>query len=289
MSYTIRQILTPVDFSETSQEALDHAIFMAKIFNARLSLVHVTELINYQQEITELMEFNNKITRMVEEKLDELASSIHAEQGIYKPEIFIESGNIAGQIVETAEKIKADIIVMGTHGISGVAEFFAGSNAYKVVTQASCPVLTVQKHATRKGFKNIVLPIDDSHASRQKVKHASEFAKRYGSVIHVVGLMTDEDADTRHKFDVMLKQVNEYLDKQDIPKKNKLLVGDNIAKLTMKYANDVDADLIIIMTEQEENVTGFIMGPYAQQVVNHSQVPVLSITPEDTYIPVMGM
>ena len=178
---------------------------------------------------------------------------------------------------------------MGTHGISGVAEFFMGSNAFKVVMQAACPVLTVQKHATRKGFSNIVFPIDDSHASRQKVKHVVEFAKRYGSVVHVVGLMTDNDSDTRHKFDVMIKQVNEYLEQLEIPKKNKLLVGDNIAKLTMKYANDVDADLIMIMTEQEENITGYIMGPYAQQVVNHSRVPVLSITPEDKYIPLIGM
>lgn len=289
MSFTIKQILTPVDFSETSQVALSHAIFMAKIYNAKLYFIHVMEKVSYQNDIRELTTYTSKITDMVEGKLEELATSIRLEHGINKPEIIIESGNIASRIVETAEQIKADIIVMGTHGISGVAEFFMGSNAYKVVTQATCPVLTVQKQITRKGFNIIVLPIDDSHSSRQKVKYAVDMAKQYSSVVHVLGLMKDEEPSTRHKSEVMMKQVNEFLEKHEIPKKNKTLVGDNAAKLTMKYANDVNADLIMIMTEQEENITGYIMGPYAQQVVNHSKVPVMSITPKETYVPIGGM
>jgi nucleotide-binding universal stress UspA family protein len=232
---------------------------------------------------------NDKIKKLAYDKLDELATAVHVEHGIYKPEILIESGNISTQIVDAADKIKASIIVMGTHGISGFAEFFIGSNAYKVATQSSCPVLTVQRHTTRKGFKNIVLPVDDSHASRQKVLHAVEFAKHYGSIVHLVELMPDNDPGTVRKFEVIKKQLNDYLEAHDIPKKNKVLVGDNFAKLTMKYANDNDADLIMIMTEQDESITGFIMGPTAQQVVNHSQVPVLSITPEETYIPIGGM
>jgi len=150
-------------------------------------------------------------------------------------------------------------------------------------------VLTVQKHATRKGFNNIILPMDDSNISRQKVKYAVELAKHYGSVIHIVALMTDKETRTRKTFDLIIKQVNEFLESKGIPKKNKTLYGDNIAKMTMKYANDMDADLIIIMSEQEENLTGYIMGPYAQQVVNHSNIPVLSITPEETFIPIGGM
>lgn len=289
MSFSIRQILTPVDFSETSQQALDHAIFMAKIFNAKLFLVHIIEESGYRFELGEMSQLNDKIKILSHKKLDEFADTIHKEQGIYKPEVLIASGNIAAQIIETADRIKADIIVMGTHGISGFAEFFIGSNAYKVVTQAACPVLTVQKHATRKGFQNIVLPVDDSHTSRQKVKHAAELAKHYGAVVHVVELMPDKEPDTLHKFEAIRKQVNEYLDANEIPKKNKQLVGDNFAKLAMKYANDNECDLIMIMTEQDESLTGFIVGPTAQQVVNHSQIPVLSITPEETYIPVGGL
>jgi len=289
MSFTIKQILTPVDFSETSQEALDHAIFMAKIFNAKLFFVHVIEPSSYQFEMSEMVTLNNKIKKLAYDKLDELATAVHVEHGIYKPEILIESGNISAQIVDAADKIRASIIVMGTHGVSGFAEFFIGSNAYKVVTQALCPVLTVQKHATRKGYQNIVLPVDDSHTSRQKVNHAVAFAKRYGSVVHVVELRPDNEPSTIHKFEVIKKQVNDYLDAYGIPKKNKTIIAGNVAKQAMKYANDNNCDLIMIMTEQDESLTGLIVGPTAQQVVNHSHIPVLSITPEETYIEIGGM
>ena len=58
------------------------------------------------------------------------------------------------------------------------------------------------------------------------------------------------------------------------------MYGDNIASLTMKYGEKIKADLIVIMTEQEENLTGLLLGPFAQQVVNRSKIPVMSITPK---------
>jgi nucleotide-binding universal stress UspA family protein len=284
MNFKITHILTPVDFSETSMQALDCAIFMAKIFKAKLSLVHVMEPLRYADEFTGTTMIDTSIDKHINQKLNELANLIHLNHGILKPDTILEEGNISDTIVETAETIKADIIVMGTHGTSGWAEFFIGSNTYKVVTQSTCPVLSVQHHAPKRGFRKIVLPIDDSIPSRQKVIHAVEFAKHYGSIIHVVGLITVDEPEVHKKFDIMMNQVNEYLKKNDVPFENKILMGSNIAKMAMKYASDVEADLIMIMTEQEESVTGFIVGPYAQQVVNHSPIPVLSITPQETYI-----
>ncbi len=284
MNFKITHILTPVDFSETSIQALDHAVFMSKIFNSKLSLVHVVEAIKYADELGGLIVIDQEVSGIIEAKLDELASSVHQNHGIIKPETIIKHGNISDAIVETAEECNADIIIMGTHGTSGWEEFFMGSNAYKVVTEAACPVLTVQKHAAKNGFRNIVLPIDNSISSRQKVQHAVEFAEHYGSIIHVVGLITLDEPEVNQKFDVMMNQVNEYLRKHDIPFENKILTGKNVAKMAMKYANEINADLIMIMTEQEESATDFIIGPYAQQVVNHSHIPVLSITPQETYI-----
>lgn len=283
MTCKITHILTPVDFSETSTLAIEHAVFMAKIFNAKLSLVHVMEQLSYTDELGNFIISQEKMNDIVEERMNELSRSVHIEHGIKQPAIFISTGNIADTIVRNAENIGADIIVMGTHGVSGWAEFFLGSNAYKVVTQANCPVLTIQRHAEKNGFSKILLPIDNSVSSRQKVQHAVEFAKHYGSVIHVAGLITVDEPEVHKKFDVILKQVNDYLKKHDVPFENKIIVGSNIAKMAMKYANEIRADLIMIMTEQEESVTGLLIGPYAQQVVNHSLIPVLSITPQETY------
>ena len=283
MNFKIRHILTPVDFSETSLKALEHAIFMAKVFEAKLSLIHVLEVLNYANEMN-IPLIDNELSSVIRKRLDDLADSIHLNHGIIKPQVILNSGNIAETIVNTAEDIEADIILMGTHGASGWKEFLIGSNAYKVVTKASCPVLTIQKNGTKPSYRNIVLPIDDTVSSRQKVKNAVEFAQHYGSIIHVLGLITVDEPEVHSKFDVRLNQVNKYLDKHGVPWKNKIIVGDNIAKMTMNYAKEINADLIMIMTEQEENLTGFILGPYAQQVINHSSIPVLSVTPQEIFI-----
>ena len=76
--------------------------------------------------------------------------------------------------------------------------------------------------------------------------------------------------------------MEEYLTKRDIKFSSELVYGENIATTTLKYGEKINADLIVIMTEQEDNLTGIFLGPYAQQVVNHSKIPVMSIKPMET-------
>jgi nucleotide-binding universal stress UspA family protein len=146
-------------------------------------------------------------------------------------------------------------------------------------------VLSVREHATKLGFANILLPIDDSAHSRQKVNHAIVLAKHFAAKIHILGLANASDDEELIKFGKKLVQIEEYLHKCDIPFTRDTKNGGNQAKVTMEYAATVNADLIVIMTDQDENITGRLMGTYAQQVVNHSSVPVLSIQPVIANVP----
>jgi nucleotide-binding universal stress UspA family protein len=168
---------------------------------------------------------------------------------------------------------------MGTHGTSGMVEFFAGSNTYKVVTESSCPVISVRSPAKNTGYKTIVLPIDDSAHSRQKINHAIVLAKHSHASIHLLGLADSDDEGELKKFEGKLDQIQEYISKCGISFSRKTLNGGNQAKITYDYAKSVDADLIVIMTDQDENITGRLLGTYAQQIVNHSKIPVMSIQP----------
>ena len=168
---------------------------------------------------------------------------------------------------------------MGTHGSSGFAEFFIGSNAYKVVTSAECPVISVQSHAQTLGFKNILLPIDDSAHSRQKINHAIVLARQFSSKLHIVGLADFDDETDLHKFEIKLTQIEQYIKKCDLTCTREIVHGKNQATMTAESAKSSGADLIIIMTDQDENISGRLMGPYAQQIVNHSKIPVMSIQP----------
>jgi nucleotide-binding universal stress UspA family protein len=168
---------------------------------------------------------------------------------------------------------------MGTHGVSGFQDFLVGSNTYRVVMGSPCPVISVQVHAKKIGFKDIVLPIDNSQSSRQKVKFAVEIARHYNSIVHVAGMMTMSDIDMQRRFEVKIHQVQSYLEEHEIAHTAKVFKTDNASSTTLTYANQVNADLLIIMTDQEGS--GLFMGNYAQQTINQSKIPVMSIRPDE--------
>ncbi|MGZ4117599.1 MAG: universal stress protein, partial [Bacteroidia bacterium] len=152
ITFDIKRILVPVDFSETSMEALNHAIYLAKITKASITMINVTETVqpvvvpvdypiaySYNIEtfekaaITHSKQHLKKLTDKIKKK-DNISISFVATIGWVKDEI-----------IETAKRIKADIIIMGTHGVKGFREFIMGSNTFRVVNESQCPVLSIQK------------------------------------------------------------------------------------------------------------------------------------------------
>lgn len=287
MKLEIKKIILPTDFSETSNMALSHAAFLARLINAELTVVHVQPFDPFYFEIPEpllVVQDHAKLDRFIEEKLVEICSRIESEFGI-KPLHKVQHGNVANEIMQLAQQEKTDLIVMGTHGAKGFEELFIGSNAHKVVELAPCPVLTVQAHAAKPGFTNIVLPIDRSLHSREKVKTATALAKLYGAKIHILGLLDEtEDPDDAEeneygKLQIVLDQVQDAVENAGIPFTRHTVKGTHLAAEALKYGTKVNADLIIIMTDHESALTGLFMGPLAKQIVNHSRIPVLSIKP----------
>jgi nucleotide-binding universal stress UspA family protein len=280
--FLITRILIPYDFSETSELSLEHAVFMAQLLKAEITLLHIVETVSFTSAISHAIGgFEKKIETATNEKLTQIAEEIHRKAGITL-KIRTEVGRIYKKINAVAKEMKIDMIVMGTHGVSGYQRFQLGTNTSKVVSDAPCPVLSVQTHRKNLGFKKIVLPVDDSPASRQKVNYALEVAQHYGSHVCVVGLINFNNDDLKRKFKIKVEQVEEYLLQHGIGCDVNYMTGDNLAQMTLKFAEDQDADLIVIMTEQEPSLTGLFMGTYATQVVNHSKVPVLSVHPLET-------
>jgi nucleotide-binding universal stress UspA family protein len=283
-TFNLKKILIPLDFSETALLALEHGAYMASLFKAEIILLHVIKptLSAYNTENMpislpiDIMKYQEETAAR---KLQGISKKIRNEYAL-KVEPLYETGFVCSTIISVADRYNADLIIMGTHGISGFAEKFIGSNAYKVVNEANCPVITIQAHAVRKGFQEIVLPIDHSFYSRQKVTHAIELAQHFNSRIHILGLSHTEDKTEINKLKIKLEQVEKFIEKHDVDYDTQINVGTNYAKLTMAYADATGADLIVIMTEWEEDLTGLFIGPFARQIVNHSKIPVMSIRPE---------
>jgi universal stress protein A len=139
-------ILCPIDFSEVSLSALRLATALRELFDARLILVYVVEPIVAPSDFT----FGPMTSGDVEERLmersrqslEEVVASLEVPRE--KIQSRVEHGRASQEIVRVASEEKADVIVMGTHGYTGMAHVLLGSTAERVLRRASCPVLTVR-------------------------------------------------------------------------------------------------------------------------------------------------
>ncbi len=142
----IRRILVPIDFSDFGKPALAHAKHLARLGKARLILVHVMDLV-YPEEQLNCFEFDaKKLRAWAEGKLQALSTGTFAQ---IPTEIHLREGHPFEEIVKTARDTKADIIVMATHGATGLERILMGSTAERVVRHAECPVLVVRSHPKR--------------------------------------------------------------------------------------------------------------------------------------------
>ncbi|MCF8258662.1 MAG: universal stress protein [Flavobacteriales bacterium] len=278
--FKIKRIIVPTDYSATASVALDHAIDMAKKFGASLALIHVLEEGAYAGIFSPSEKTEYVLREKAQLHLQEEANKLEKKHGIHVSQE-VRSGRIYDQIIEATKEADGDLIIMGTHGVAGWAEFFVGSNAFRVVTQSACPVLSIQGYTKGHGFKHIILPLDRTPETRQKVRYAAALAKKYGSTIHLGAMLLEDTPEIRFDFEKKVKQITDYLDREEIAHEENILIGENLATMAMNYAESKKGDLMVIMTEQEYNLTGFLVGPYAQQIVNHCRIPVLSISPEE--------
>ena len=140
----LKRILLPVDFSACSHKALGYALSMARQFQAELLLLHVVENIYPPPELL-VVDTSALHYRVREEAEKQLAGWAKEISGVNKRS-FIRTGNPHYEIVAAADENNIDLIILGTHGRSGVAHLFLGSTAERVVRHAPCPVMVVREH-----------------------------------------------------------------------------------------------------------------------------------------------
>jgi nucleotide-binding universal stress UspA family protein len=143
----IKRVLVPVDFSEPSLRALDYAVEFSRRRHAQLVLLHVVEPVYYPAAADmygvgfDLGNVYGEIERAARAQLSQLAAKLRARRVAVRP--LLSLGTAHQAILESAKKLKADLIIMSTHGRTGLSHVLLGSVADKVVRSAPCPVVTV--------------------------------------------------------------------------------------------------------------------------------------------------
>ena len=274
-------VIVPTDFTEVIEYAIEHAACICKMQNYKLSLLHVIN------KDTKSYLKKEKLTKnAINEKLEKKSKEIMDKFGI-NSDFIVKQGSIFSAIGKTAKETGANMIVLGTHGKVGV-QHIVGSYAMKVIGSSPAPVIVVQERGFREGYKNIILPIDDTMESKQKVKWAIHIARKFNSVVNIFA-MSPSDSYRKAKVKGNMQQIKKFFDQNGIIYTDKFAEKGNFPKQVLAYSKSIDADMILIMTNPDKMMLSFIVGKWEEQLIfNESLIPIMAINPVELGIIVGG-
>lgn len=256
-----RIFLVPHDFTEIGDAATQQAIHLARQTRASISLLHI---VKSDAEIA-----------VAQQKLGDVIKALDLKPGDPEVKAFVKKGSIFEDIGKMAESLKATMIVMGTHGATGMQKLF-GSFAIKVITSATVPFLVVQDKVAAKRIEKIVLPVDLSVESLQIMNFASELARLFDSEIHLIAQPETDQALSR-KINNHLKVVAGQLRKAEVKYKVQFLERSGSFHQRVKdYGAKIKADMFAISYHTESLLPQF--DRFAQSIlVNDLKIPTLII------------
>ncbi|WP_406683059.1 universal stress protein [Seonamhaeicola sp. MEBiC1930] len=273
----MKKIIVPIDFSEHSEYALKVAANMAKKNNAELLALHMLEMSDLM--LTGAGEQPQKVIyflKLAEQKFEDFLKKDYLEGVTVTP--IVKHFKVFSEVNEVAKKYSADLIVMGSHGVSGAKEFFIGSNTERVVRNSDVPVLVIKNEIGEVDFDIVAYACDFSEDSIEAYLKASKMFDNMNSKMYLIHVNLPND---RFKSSVEIEKeaVNFFtksernLDKM----KNIYYVSDySVEDGILNAANKLGADLIVVPTHGRKGLAHFFQGSVGEDVANHSALPVIT-------------
>jgi nucleotide-binding universal stress UspA family protein len=256
-------IIIPIDFTEQSIYAISQSYNLARYTNSKLLLLHV-----YDKQGEENFD---EITQLTKKTIE--------ESGV--PCDFMNiKGNIYKETIRVAEEVNAKMIVVGVESHIKTTDILSESVS-EMVRKSPCPIITIRGREQRDGCENILLPIDLSRDSREKVDVAVEFAKYFGAAIRILGIYSLKDEKYENQLHAYVHQVKQFIKAKGVTCSNKTMPSENIAETVVEYANKIETDLIMIMNKPGLSLREMFLGTMAQKVIDISNIPVITINPKE--------
>lgn len=276
-----KRILLPLDGSVEAESPLPYIKDFSKKFNAKVHVLGVG-----------IGDKRRKVNRLLTDYIEYTANNLTQEGISARPHIVY--GHANEQILLFTEANAIDLLVMATHGRSGVTRWWIGSVAENIVTEASIPVLLIRSKRLReteanktKTFHHILVPLDGSSLGESALQHAGILALKLDATInllHVIHsfdglgfdmpgydlkIMTKKLNDSGKKY---LKNISEKLKKKGIKTSSKIIVG-NPATTIIDYALQEKVDLVAMSTHGRSGITRWVLGSVADKVLRESSLP----------------
>ncbi len=298
----IRRILYPTDFSASALQVLDHALFLAERHECELHMLHAVVLHDHdpqdpEHHFPEPSEIFEHLFRIADSELAKLADR-HGSSTFSLSQVSRRGFSAAEVILDYAQEIDADLIVMGTHGRRGASRLLLGSVAERVLRQARCPVLTLRERPeppTIEAVRRLLVPIDFSQHSRLALDHARELAAAYRSsldLLHVVvepsypyfyapigGLRVADHYEELQRR--ARRELEGLMEGESAPEGGYQIHVDNgrASSCIVRFAERHDSDLIVMSTHGLTGLERMLVGSTAEEVVRTAPCPVFVVKP----------
>lgn len=293
MNVVPKTILAATDFSATADKAAMFARDLSRRFEAHLRMLHVVVILDdvhleqeHRRQLEELMVGTDAARRTVMEDDAENRTGVEITSHLVR-------GLAPGEtIVESAESLGCDLIVMGTHGRRGISHLLLGSVAERVVRTSSVPVLTVRSDAVinPEGITRILVPHDFSEASATAIRHATDWARAIGAEITLLHVVEPVVYPEFYSVDVMTDDLMERLKTrseealsktaaglaESVPTHTAVAIGRAADTIT-SYVDSEKFDLVVMATRGLSGLEHILLGSVAESVLRRCPVPMLTI------------
>ncbi|WP_458629253.1 universal stress protein [Winogradskyella sp. PC D3.3] len=274
----MKKIIVPVDFSEHSEFALEAAASLAQKYGSELIVLHMLELSN--AIISSASEALNQeavfYLKLAEQKFESFLDKPYLEGLKVTP--IVKHFKVWSEVNDVALEHQANLIIMGSQGVSGLKEVFVGSNTEKVVRHSDVPVLVIKHNPILMDFENAVFACDFSEETVKPYLKAKETFDLLGTKLHLV-YVNSPDGNFRSSSEID-KRVSLFMEKAegDLKNVNQVnVVSDySIEKGILNFANVIGADLIAVATHGRKGLSHFFEGSVSEDIANHSTLPVMT-------------
>ena len=273
----MKKILVPTDFSPQAENALKVAVQMAKRFNSEIFLLHMLELplVNVNpvsgsssNELPEALFF----MKLAKKRFKELMTQDYLK-GIKIHET-VEFHQAFEGIMEMSQKHNCDIIIMGSHGATGLKEIFIGSNAEKVVRNSTIPVMIIKNNHPNFEVNNLVFATDCNLKNKHTLSKVKKFAEKFDATLHLAYINTANNFVIEEEAQKGLK---DFIKGEDLKNYTLNIYNDiSVEKGILNFAIGINAELIGISTHGRKGLDHFFNGSISEDLVNHAKIPIVT-------------
>ena len=274
----MNKIIVPIDFSEHSEYALEAAVKLAKNGDTEILALHMLEISDAVLNKTDSEQQQKAIffLRLAEKRFNEFLDKPYLKNVNITP--IVKHFKVFSEVNDVALEHNADLIIMGSHGSSGLSEIFVGSNTEKVVRHADIPVLVLKHKFEKDNFKDVVFASDFSSKSVAVYLKASKLFKALNAKLHLlyVNLPSDRFKSTNEIDEIVATFLMTADGNLDNLQHINFVSDYTVEKGVLNFANKIGADLIAVATHGRTGITHFFEGSISEDIANHAILPVMT-------------